>query len=254
MAIDPITQPRPIEGEAPVIENELPAYRAIAPMAIASLILGLAAIFAFVNIYFAAFGALAIAAGVMARRQIRRMPDVWTGSKMADVGTGLGLLFGLSAVTISVVQLAIINHQARKFALDYVATLRSGSLEDAIYFQQHPESRKKAKSRGELVAELKAGMRMPGMFEQESKATIDVIKRLSGPGQSIELGPRLETLVDKMDVYIDFVVTVKGPKTQEFPDETQYGLLRLLGVPDGKTYGWKVFALKFPLPPDQVGM
>ena len=60
MAIDPSPSRRAIAGDLPPDENVVPTYRAIAPAAIASLVLGLASILTFLWPYFAALGALAI--------------------------------------------------------------------------------------------------------------------------------------------------------------------------------------------------
>jgi hypothetical protein len=253
VAIDPTTPPHPLDADVPIIDNELPAYRAVTPKAIASLIFGIAAIFSFVNPYFAIFGALAILCGVAARRSIRRFPEVLTGGKMADVGTGLGLLFTLSALTISGVQTWIMNREAGKFAREYVEVLRNGSLPKAIYYQQHSETRK-SKTPDEVFQEFKGGMRTPGMFEMETQDTTGLLKRLSGPNQTIALGERLGTLVDGMTPYVEFSLVISGPKTQEFPEETQYALLRLAGTPKGRTYDWRVFHLKFPMPKEKLGL
>jgi hypothetical protein len=172
---------------------------------------------------------------------------------MADVGTGLGLLFSLSAVTIMGVQYWIINREAGKFAREYVEVLRGGSLAKAIYFQQHPENRK-TKSPDEILQEFKGGMRTPGMFEMETQDTTGLLKRLSGPNQTITLGERRDTTVDGMTPYVEYLFVVSGPKTTEFPDETQYGLIRLVGAPRGRVYDWRVLYVKFPMPKEKLGL
>ena len=98
MAIESQSPPRPIGADAgPVIENELPAYRALSRMAIASLVFGIGSILTFTSPYFVPLGVLAVVSGMMAQRSIRKLPDVLTGERMANVGVALALLFTLTA-------------------------------------------------------------------------------------------------------------------------------------------------------------
>lgn len=249
MAIDPKTIPRHTEGEIhPANENELPAYRAVSRLAIASLVFGISSILAFVAGYFALFGAIAIIFGLMAQRNIRSLPDTLTGSRMADAGIALGLLFSLSALTVTIAQSWIINREATRFARTYVEALRSGSLDDVLFLEIHPESRK-TKSKAELLADLRQGMRGPGMMDMQTQAPRDMIKRLaSTPGQTVELGKIIDHITLGMDAYVEFLLIFKGPKSQEFPAEIQYGIVRFQGVPDGRTFAWKALFSKFPQP------
>ena len=88
MALDP--QPRPVAST--VIENEIPAYRAISPLAVLSLVLGLLSLLCFTDPSFLVVAALAVTAGLLADRKIQRMPDVLTGRRLAQAGVALGLL------------------------------------------------------------------------------------------------------------------------------------------------------------------
>lgn len=249
MAIDPKTiSPQADEDFHPANENELPAYRAVSRLAIASLVFGIASVFSFVAGYFALFGMIAIVFGLMAQRRIRSLPDVLTGSRMADAGIALGLLFSLSALTITTSQTWIIDHEARKFARSYVEALRSGSLDNVLFLEMHPESRK-TKTQAELIAEMKQSMRGPGMLEMQTQAPRDMMKRLaSTPGQTVELGKITDHTVVGMDAYVEFLLVFKGPRSQEFPADVQYGIVRFQGIPEGRTFGWKALFTKFPQP------
>ena len=248
MASNPITPTKSAEAEVPVIENELPAYRALSRAAIAALVFGVASILTFLWPYFGVLGALAIVSGVAAQGKIRRMPDVLTGTKMANAGIGLGLFFTLSSLTILGVQYWIMDHEAGKFAREYVEALRSGSLDKAIYFESNAAFRE-GKAVEEVAKEYREGMSKGGMFEMQTQGVRDIQKRLaSTPGQSIELGDLIGHDILGMDVYVSYLLVLKGPKSPEFPEETQYATAVLQGNPKGRTYGWLVKSLRFPVP------
>jgi hypothetical protein len=247
VASNPITPTKPAEAEVQVIENELPAYRALSRAAIACLILGAASILTFLWPYFAALGALAVVCGLVAQRNIRRMPDVLTGTKIANAGTALGLLFTLSALTIVAVQYGIIDHEAGKFARQYVEALRSKSIDNAIYLENHPTFRE-GKTPTEVAKEYREGMSKGGMYDMQTQPIRDILKRLtSGPDQTIELGPRIGHEFQGMDAYVSYLLVLKGPKSTDFPDETQYAIVILLGTPKGRIYGWQVKNVRFPV-------
>lgn len=249
MSSNPTTTTRPGATDRPANENELPAYRAMSRAAIASLILGGASILTFLSPYFGLLGVLAIAFGLAAQRNIRRLPDILTGTRMANAGTALGLLFTLSAFTIGAVQFWIIDREAAKFAREYVDALKSGSIDRAIFFENNPEYRN-GKTVEAVAKEYRDGFTKSGMFEMQTQAARDIQKRLtSGAGQTLELGARTGHEVQGMDAYVSYLLVVKGPKSQEFPDETQYAAIILQGMPSGRTYGWHVKNIKFPVDP-----
>ena len=255
MAIDPRTISRQVERDShPANENELPAYRAVSRLAIISLVFGARLNSRVLSGYFCPdSGVSPSPLGLMALRNIRNLPDVLTGTRMTDAGIALGLLFSLSALTITVAQSWIVDHEATKFARTYVEALRSGSLDNVLFLEIHPESRK-TKTQAELLAEFKQGMRGPGMFEMQTQAPRDMIKRLaSAPEQTVHLGKIIDHATIGMDAYVEFLLIFKGPKSQEFPEETQYGLVRFQGIPEGKTFGWKALLTKFPQPPPPGG-
>lgn len=248
MAIDPSTVRRPIPGDLPPDENVVSTYRAITPLAIISLIFGLLSIFAFLSTWFAISGGLAVVSGVLAIRSIRRLPEALTGERMANVGIALGLLFSLAAVTISLVQVLIIRREAAKFAQTYAQAIQSGSLQDVMYLQAEPQFRKN-KTPAENMADLKKAAEKPGMFEletRESKAMVDRIK--STPDQKVSLGKILRQEVDGLNAYAEALLVFEGPKSEDFPAETQYALAVLRGYPEGRLYTWKVGTVKFPVP------
>jgi hypothetical protein len=254
VAIDPSTARRPPAGDLPPDENVVSTYRAITPLAIASLIFGLATIFAFLSTWFALSGALAIVSGVMAIRAIRRMPEALTGERMANVGIALGLLFGLTSLTIGFVQMWIMDREATKFAREYVAAIQGAKLDEALFLHADPGLRKEKTPEENVAANTGGSAQAKGMYEMETQGPRDMVKRIkSAPGQTVELGKIVNHTADGMGAYVEVVLIFRGPKTQEFPAETQYALLGLHGYPEGRLYAWKVLTVKFPAPPPPGG-
>ncbi len=76
-----------------------------------------------------------------------------------------------------------------------------------------------------------------------------MIKRIqSTPGQTVTLGKLLSHGSDGMGAYAEFLLIFRGPKSQDFPAETQYGIVGLHGNPEGRLYAWKAQSAKFPAP------
>jgi ABC-type multidrug transport system fused ATPase/permease subunit len=253
VAIDPSTARRPISSDHPPDENVVSTYRAITPLAIASLILGLAAIFSFLSLWFAISGALALVSGIMAIRAIRRLPEALTGERMANAGIALGLLFSLAAVTIDFVQVWIMDREATKFVRGYVADIQSAALEQALFLHADPGYRKE-KTPEENIAQYSGSPQSKGIFEMETQGVRDMIKRIkSTPGQTVTLSRILNHAADGMGAYVEFVLILQGPKSQDFPAETQYGIVGVHGNPEGRVYAWKVQSTKFPATPPPGG-
>jgi len=125
------TEPRPLRR--PVIENEIPTYRAVSTRAIFALICGLLSFFSFTSPLFYVFAVLAVVLGVSAERAIQRRPEMLTGRGLARAGIAMGLIFGLSIATITTVQDYLIKREAGLFAARYATMLKESPLAD-LYF------------------------------------------------------------------------------------------------------------------------
>ncbi len=169
MAIDPSTARRPVASDLPPDENVVSTYRAITPLAIASLIFGMVAICSFLSPWFALSGALAIVSGVMAIRAIRRLPEALTGERMANTGIALGLLFSLAALTIAFMQMWIIDREATKFARGYVDAVQSAALPQLLFLHEEPRVRKE-RTPEENVASYDTSAQTKGMWEMETQS------------------------------------------------------------------------------------
>jgi hypothetical protein len=255
VAIDPNSPSRPIAAdlESPIIDNEMPAYRAVQPLAIMSFIAGAASVLSFTSPYFVLFGVLGLILGLLALRTIARLPEIYTGEKIANAGIGLGLLFSLSALTITFVQGWLVERDAAKFAREYVVVLRDKSFEDALFLETPPANRKGHDAQG-FVEEMKKGSRNPGMFEEQTKSLAAMKNRLKGPSQTIEFHGIVGHNGQALDVYANALLVFKGPKSASYPEETQHAELVLHGTPLGSgRYDWWVEKIVFPLSPKNLG-
>ena len=145
MAIEtPPTVPPPSGSlEASPIENELAAYRAIAPNSVVSLIFGVLSGLAFADPRFLIASGLAILCGALALRAIHRQSDILTGGGLARVGIALGLAFALSSVTIRYVRETLVAREAEQFVVqDIVPLINDRDLDGTLWFKMPPESRR----------------------------------------------------------------------------------------------------------------
>ena len=87
MPIEPISSPSPT-GTVPVsaIENEIPTYRAISPMAVVALICGIIALLSFAHPAFLLSAGAAILLGILADRKIRLVLDEAARRWLGDAG------------------------------------------------------------------------------------------------------------------------------------------------------------------------
>lgn len=249
MALDQDQKPfasisAPISG----IDNEIAAYRAISPAAILSLICGVLAVLCFTSWFFLAFTIAAIVLGLSAERRIRRDPEIWTGKKMAQAGMALGLVFGLAAVTNTLVQDFLRSRGAGQFASQYAEVLKKGRIEDAVFYTVSPLARE-GKKPAEIFKEITA-QAQPGMPNEQLASLQNIQDRLtSGPGEEIVF-ERIEGHgLDGMNPYASALYVLRGPGTQKFPEKEQYALIFIKGATiKGKTQWW-VENSKFPYEP-----
>lgn len=144
MAIDPQAPPGP-EPAAYVsaIENELPTYRAISSLAVGSLISGLVGGLAFADLRFAVASALAVVLGGLSLWKIRQQPDALTGGAIAQAGIALGLIFGLSSVTLTYTQSFLLARRAEAFIRrEIVPILNDRNLDETLWFKAPPDDRR----------------------------------------------------------------------------------------------------------------
>jgi hypothetical protein len=251
VAIDPSPPARPSgpDTDPHIDNNEIAAYRAISPLSTLSLIAGLGSILTFTSPYFAILGLLAIVLGLMAHRSIRKLSDVLTGEKLANVGIGLGLMFSLSALTLGFVQDRIVLYEASKFGRIFNEILQKGSTDDALFMKLPPAARKGKKAEV-AVKEMVAQSRNPLERDQQQKSIQDVKARLNASAdQVIDFDGVIQHSVNGLTIYAFGRYKLHGPPTKNYPNETQYALVKFQGVSEGSVYNWYVEEVTFPFTP-----
>ena len=257
MATEQKTSTLSIDPEVPdsVIENELPAYRAISIRAVFSVVCGAVAIFTFAHPFFYLAAILAVVLGIAAHRAIRQHPDMLTGQRLANAGIALGLIFGLGCGTFTTVQSYIRTRMSEKFAHQYEGILQSNSLAELLWYNQHPDGRKDqtgeqivksietAKPKDKMIIDTKYGSLLA--LNKRLKASKDEhveFVALESVGEDDSRGTELP-------VFALAVYEVSGPGNKDFPEKRQYALAILKGKLKNKQYEWWVDEVRFPYTP-----
>jgi hypothetical protein len=235
--------------QQPVIENELPAYRAILPMAVISLLLGLLSIFSFADTTFLAAAGLAVVTGWLADRKIRRFSDVWTGQRIAQLGVATGLIFGLSSTTIGLVQSFFRTQEATRFAREYADALKNGSVSKCLWYRTPFEGRAKTDPE-KTLDDLKQHARDPQMVEMQAGSLLKLKRRIdSNAAEQVELVEIEQTGVEGLKPYAVARYKLTGPGSTEFPKEQYAAILMKASIEDSGKYNWWVDDIVFPYEP-----
>jgi hypothetical protein len=243
------------ESADSAIPNELPTYRAISTRAIFSVVCGVVASFTFAHPFFYVASVLAVVLGILAHRTIRQHPDMFTGSGLANAGIALGLIFGLTSASYTVVQTYVRTRQAEKFAKQYAEILESPTLANILLYSIHPDGRQ-TQSGEEIVQKLESTNARDKMsVDRKFGQTVALKKRLqSSKDEHVEF-VRIESLGEdegngiEIPIYALALYELHGPGSKEFPEKQQHALAVLKGRLKGKTYDWWVDDLRYPYTP-----
>jgi len=243
------------ESTDSAIPNELPTYRAISTRAIFSVICGVVASFTFAHPFFYVASVLAVVLGILAHRTIRQYPDMFTGNGLANAGIAMGLIFGLTSASYTVVQSYVRTRQAEKFARQYAEILESPTLASTLLYSLHPDGRQ-PETAEDIVRKLEGTNARDKMAaDRKYGETVALKKRLqSSTNEHIEF-VRIETLGDdessgtEIPIYALALYELTGPGSKEYPEKQQYAMAMLKGRLKGKQYDWWVDELKFPYIP-----
>jgi hypothetical protein len=236
----------------PVIPNQLPAYRAISPLAVISVFLGIFSVFSFAHPFFYVFSILAIVMGISANRSIRRYPEMLTGGNLAKVGITLGLMFGLISGTYTGVQTFVRTRAAESFSRKYAEILKAPTEADALWYSLHP-SQRKDKTPAQVLQEFdsaKTKERM--MVEQKTAPLRSLRKRLAlSKDEELHFVKIQDVGLDDsrgadVNIYAVALFEVEGPGNKEFPEKHQYAAAVFKGAAKGRAYEWWVDDMKFP--------
>ena len=242
------SKPRITPADSP-IENEIPAYRAISPGAVFSLILGVISFFAYTSLWFLVVPILAVVIGALSLRKIRRMPDILTGERIAQAGIVLGLVFGLTASTTAGVQQFIRVRRSEAMGRSFERVLREWTIDDCIWYTQHPETRKNLTPQ-KLVADMKnQGPQNLQMMEMELRPLRDLKTRLEEPGARIQFR-QIEGLEDpgtSLDAFALFEMS--SPQAKVPTDRDAFALAILHQVTHDRKLEWWCEKVLFPYKP-----
>jgi Domain of unknown function (DUF4190) len=249
VAIDPnVTRTNPESGAASPIENEIPAYRAISPLAITSLILGALSILSFAHWFFLSFAVAALGLGFLADRKINRFSDVLTGRGFAHAGIGLGLIFGLASVTTSAVQGYLRSSAATRFATAYAQVLQDKSMEDALWYQAPPEERKK-KTPGQIAKEMREGMPDPAAFEMQTGPLRKLKSRLEKDKDTKLRFSKLESHgVDGLTTFAAALLELTEPDAKHAHGD-EFAMVLLKADNTKGRFEWRVDEFQYPYKP-----
>jgi hypothetical protein len=247
VAIEPnVTPPATQAARVSAIENEFPAYRAISPPAVLSLIAGVLAVLCFTHWFFLLFAVAAVVLGLYADRRIQRMPEVLTGRGLAQGGIALGLIFGISSVTTVTVQSVLRELEAKKFMSRYIASLKTGKVEEVMFYQIPPSARE-GKTAAQAYEEMTAATPEPMMAEMKTRPVKSMLERLaSGSGADVRLSKIEASGVDGMDLFAAVLLELTGPTSEKFPEPTQYALVLTKMRTDRTSSDWWVEEVRFP--------
>jgi hypothetical protein len=229
---------------AAAIENELPAYRAIHPMAVVSLLLGVLSILSFASPIFIAIAVAAIAAGALATQKIRRYPDAFTGRGLANAGIALGLSFGLAAATTLTVTSLVRSSRAKVFAAHYRDVLKKGTKDDLVWYTTPPAGRK-GKTPQQIVEQISQGKEQM-MYETQNHALFELKKAVDAPGADIHFVEIEATADDGNMLYANAVYEIHSPEAKNADDKEQFALALMKATEFEGQYAWWVESVQFP--------
>jgi hypothetical protein len=225
------------------IENEIPAYRAIEPVAVISLLCGLTAALCFADLRFLVAAGAALVLGAWADWKIRRMPEVYTGRGLAQAGIALGIVFSLSSATISYVQAAVLRRDALQFAKQYVTVLKGGKIADAVWYRLPPDERR-AMTPEEILKKMNQGD--PMSIESHIGPTKSLLKRVK-EGSDVQVEEIEDSGYEELTRVANVLLTVSGPVDPKHPEQG-YGLIQVRSDPGGKVPGWYLGNIIYPYP------
>ena len=249
MAIDSQSGAKPVaHDDSGLIDNEIPAYRALTPLAVLSLVFGIVSVLTFTELGFSLFGVAGILFGVLAHRKIRAFPELYTGDKLANAGIAVSLMFVLCAWTITLMQGWMITRAADKFGEQYVKAIKSGSFDELAYYQATPDQRK-GKTAQKVASEMMEGVRAQREFEMIHVGLTHLFERVKTAKDQLKIDYEGVTnhASDGLQVKAIQRFAVTGPVTKDFPEATQYAGVFITGLPKNNEYEWFVTSVDFPV-------
>ncbi len=241
-------------ASAPVIENEIPTYRAISARAIFSVAFGVLSGCSFAHWIFYVFAVLAIVFGIWAHLKIQQLPDILTGKGLANFGIGLGLVFGLASGTVSTVEYMVRMRQATLFANTFAAVLERADRAEMLWYNAHPDMRK-GKTAAQVAEDLDSKPNERKMMEMSMGPLAQMVKlqkRLaSTKGQEVKF-VKIVAIGDEaglgtdLKIYALALYRIEGAPSKDSPLDHEYTLAVMKARPVGRVYEWWVHEVMYP--------
>jgi hypothetical protein len=161
----------------------------------------------------------------------------------------MGLIFGLSAITTSVVQEFLQKKSATQFAQQYVGVLKTGKLEDAFFYTVAPPGRE-GKNPAELYKSAQSQARDPRMLEMGGGSVLGIKRKLDEkPGGDVHF-VRLENYgVDGLNIYATALLELHSPAGKDASEKEEFAMVLLKGMPKDGKYQWWIEEAKYPYQP-----
>jgi hypothetical protein len=228
------------------IENELPTYRAVSPRAVAALVCGVLAVTSYASPYFLVFAALAVVLGISADRRIQRMSDVLTGRRLAQAGIGLGMIFGLTALSINTVQGVVRKKQAEQCAREYLDHLKKDSFEQLAWFGQSPTVRMST-----TPDQLAEQMSKDNEHREQAERRLMGVRQLKNAVDHAGAEVHFEAIEshgeEGLDPYAAAIFEVHTPNAKDPEERERHALVFMKAAKSPKgQYEWYVESVTFP--------
>ena len=243
MSLDSPSTAKAEPPPVPVIENELPSYRAISPLAISSLVCGLISLFSFADLWFTLAGGLAVVLGLWADWKIRRFSDTLTGRGIAQAGIALGLVFSLSAWTVNTVQNLALSRSAQQWAKAYEKLLQTGTMADVAYHRFDPATRK-GKAPEELLAEVARNSSDPATMEMYLGTLRNIQTRLTQNKMNVRFVEIERAQYDRLTPWALALYELEG-RDADGKEQHEYFLLELKS-PENGPLNWYISEVHYP--------
>ncbi len=280
------TPAQPLDQPSSAIENEIPSYRAISPMAVASLVFGVLALFTFtsttwwITMFFNVLAGtwqdppisalyyvsaiLAILTGRLALRKIRKYPDLFTGASFARAGIALGIIFPIASLAYAASQEWILRSDGMRFARKVTVTLNSKNVKDALWFMLPPEMRK-GLTPDAADAQLEKLMDSAERIRNVVIAIQQMNEHLAASGQPIRISGVESAMYTDVVGYVSVLLKVGDGEGADHDHDHDHGeaakdakphkpgedfaLLVLKGEPDIRGGKWYVEQIRYPYQP-----
>ena len=129
------------DGSGDIRQDELAQYRPISPLAIIALLVGLASGIAIFHNLLWLVPLIGVVLSAVALKQTAPPDAIATGRTAAIIGLALSVLFGVMAITTTVIEKRLVDKQAVEFASGWLNIARSGNLPQAAEWFRAPVTR-----------------------------------------------------------------------------------------------------------------